>query len=47
LKKQSQFLKVKMIVSVYLEGDYEPFIALGRRKIKANRQLWSETRNLK
>jgi hypothetical protein len=35
LKKQSQFCKGKIGVSIYMEGDYEGFDALGQRKNKA------------
>ncbi|MFC1604242.1 hypothetical protein ACFL5F_04360 [Planctomycetota bacterium] len=36
LKKQSQFQRGRMSVSVYVKWDYEVFHALGRRENKAN-----------
>jgi len=36
LKKQSQFSKIRIGVSIYMKGYYEEFNALGRRKNKAN-----------
>ena len=36
LKKQSQFSKVRIGVSIYKKGYYEEFHALGRRKNKPN-----------
>ena len=35
MKKQSQFLKGQMSLSIYVKGDYEEFHALRRRKYKA------------
>jgi len=36
LKKQSQFSKGRMGVSIYMKGYYEEFYAFGLRKNKAN-----------
>jgi len=43
LKKQSQFSKVRIGVSIYTKGYYEEFHALGRRENKANQSQfhWS------
>jgi hypothetical protein len=35
LKKQSQFAKARIGVSIYMKGYYEEFHALGRRENKA------------
>src|SRR4030042_3495464 len=36
LKKQSQFLRGRKTLSIYMKGDYEELHALKRRKNKAN-----------
>ena len=39
LKKQTQFSKVRIGVSIYMKGYYEEFHALGRRENKANQSM--------
>ena len=44
LKKQSQFSKVRIGVSIYTKGYYEEFHALGRRENKANQSQFPRSR---
>ena len=44
LKKQTQFSKVRIGLSIYTKGYYEGFYALGRRENKANQSQFPRSR---